>query len=390
MSKATATKPTTEALVDKLMESVKLDKVKVSLVRIALKNAGLEVSGTAEAVVRRLLAHQVETDPNNVLQCDVCGASSMESYEDCPFCNSEDGTPDAVPAPPEKEAKPAKARKEKKPAPVKDKPTKATKEKPAKKPTTAPPKPGGKGTALVKQEAVGDGSDAVVLTVKQLDAEIAAIKKAEERGTSSLFEIGHRMLRIRSGGLHTLRVDKKTGKPLYKKWEDFCQAELNMTRVHAQRLMNVVDGFKEEEVELIGPTKLSLIVGVKPGENREQLLDMARKGATRSTIADEVKRLTEAGKLERRHSGATSKATEAASEAKRRRAPDKSDPITMATAEQEVTVPLMTPEGDQAVKLADGVTGQETTSNGIIITYTLRLVKGVGAMLEVTRKRAED
>src|SRR5690606_17576813 len=142
-----------------------------------------------------------------------------------------------------------------------------------------------------------------------------------------------------------------------------------MTRVHAQRIMNVVDGFTTEEVSEIGVTKLVLIAGVKPGDSREKLLELARKGEPRSKIAAEVKRLTEAGKLERRHRDDD---PAVAARAGKRQAPEQSEPLTIATAEQEISVPLVDKAGNHATKFADGVTGQEVTSNGVQITYTLR------------------
>jgi hypothetical protein len=381
-----------EEIVDKLYKSVKLEKVRITYVREALKTHKLESTGTAEEVVKRLLAHQVENREavDSLLECDTCGAFSMETYDDCPFCRSEEGEADAAPEPEAKPVKAPKAAKEAKPAkaPKAEKAAKAPKVEPAKV-EEKPVKPRKRIMKPTATEDVGDGSHAVVMDAKELDAEVAAIKEAQDRGTASLFEVGHRMLRIRSNGLHSLRLNA-AGKSLYKKWDEFCQAELGMTRVHAQRIMNVVDGFQADEVNEIGVDKLAIIVGVKSGESREHLLALARAGEPRSKIRDEVKRLTDAGKLERGSSDKAAPAREAARAANRKQAPEKSDQITLATTEQEVSIPLKDKDGNQAVKLTHGMKGEEITSNGIVITYTVNVVKGAGVFLEVTRKRAED
>src|SRR5690606_30532346 len=116
-------------------------------------------------------------------------------------------------------AKKAPKPKAEKPAAPPAKPEPTRKKKAAKKTAKKVAKKTTGKAALATVEQVGDGSNAVVVDATQLDAEIAAIKEAQDRGTESLFEIGHRMLRIRSQGLHALRVDA-AGKPKYKKWED--------------------------------------------------------------------------------------------------------------------------------------------------------------------------
>lgn len=400
-----------------IIKKMDLSKVDLKLVRKHLKDAKLSYTGTADECVERLMVHQIQTGGKDLLECDVCHGFSAAAYEDCPFCDGVDpaGKKAAVvettgeetteaPAKPAKASKKASKKPEEAPAPVAttsteveklskksskkaaakaEKPAKA--EKAPKESTRATKKTASKKAPEqppVKPTIEKDGKT-IILTTKHLDAEVIAIKKAQVRGTDAIFEVGQRMLKIREQGLHTLRVDPETKKPIYKRLEDFTQAELGMTRVHAQVIMNVAEGFKPEDVREVGVAKLGLFVGLKSKELRDKLLEVAKSGGTVSEIREEVKKLTASGAERTRREGF--RGTPATGP---RKTPSASDPITVATTEQAITVPFLTEKGAQATKFVDGLVGQETTANGILITYKLVILEGIGVGLEVTRVRA--
>ena len=386
--------PTPAAQLKEILKDLKYQVIKPDLVRAELEKLGDDAKGSISDCVERLQQLQIKEskgDPDKLLKCDICGGYSLDTYQECPFCDGKDAPP--------AEEKPAKAKKprstkakEQPPAPpaAEEKPPK----KPAKKRTTKPEpaaaaaeepskvvdinsrkKRSKKGDAQQVSEPVTE-----VLDSTALDAEVKAIKAAQARGTEALFEVGERMIKIRDQGLYTLRTGPG-GKPTYKRMEDFTQAELGMSRPHAQLIASVVETFSQKDVVAIGVTKLGLFATLKSKETRTAILELARKGATLSDIKQEVRKLTGSDAERDRRRGFKGTPAEP------RKRPEASEPITMATTEQEVMVPFLDVEGNQATKLKAGLTGTETTANGITITYELVTIEGIGVGLKVTRTR---
>jgi len=348
---------------------MKYEKVNPDLVRKYLEKEGAPTEGSASEVTKRLQEIQEKESEDDLAVCETCNFTSKMEYPECPFCGSSD---DEV-EPQGEEVKEEKPKGKK--APADD-----LKRKPK------PPK--GKAVAKVAPSAVP--------TEKHLDEEIACIRKAQETGASAMWEIGRHLLRIRKGGLHTLRM--ADGAPKYKTWGEFCQGELGLTKTYCNRIMNVVERFPEEDVKKIGVNKLGLLAGLKESSETDRLLDAAREGASVSQISEEVKKLQNEKKVERREARADETGSFKGTPGRKPKqsepaeAPPESETLITHVAERDIVLTLFANgTEDQAVRankdlpMAHAV---EKCPNGITIRY--RLVKNDDKTFGLRIERSRD
>lgn len=396
---------------------IKYEKVDLTSVRRALKSSGLPSEGTPNELVDRLIAHD-NSSGEELAECDVCGAVSAISRPCCPICGSSDDAP-ANPEPNTHESKEADvaANKQLKTRTGKttSKSAKSAKEsKSAKSAKSAKEPKGSKSAKEDKPKARGvekaepasktpkaakaqpaprvDVSPAKnVLTAPQnpegvkparerdLDRAIERIRKAQVAGTKALFEIGQLVIEIEEKGLYTLRPGDD-GKPKYRTFAKFCEEELGFTSVYAQRLADISRRFNEEDVAKLGPTKLGLIVGVKPGAQADRLLEAARAGATVSSLSEQVRQIGGDDRAGPRRAGGR------AEPRPRRVDVEPSEGLTVVHASAVSHMPLLSTDG-KPTKRADGAIAREVAANGVVTTYTIIMNEDGHLSLKVERSR---
>lgn len=225
--------------------TVKISEIKPDVMKRRLKELGLDSSGDAKDLVRRLISDVRKKIANKIIpagkagQCDVCGGFSDLRNPECPYCGTVDN---------EKDDNPAAANK-KKSGSAKQKRSDIV------KPTEKPAAPKQTETALAKK-----------YVEKDLNESIVAIGAAKARAGEGLYALGKELAKVHDLELWKLRK----GNP-YKSFKVFCVKEIGMSDRQAFKYMSVSSAYTEEQLSKFGITKCAIALTV-PDEVRGGLL----------------------------------------------------------------------------------------------------------------------
>lgn len=320
------------------IDHIKLTRVQEALVKAELKQRQLPTAGKIKDLVLRLATfYQENMDTIELADCDVCGAESDAALDACPYCGTggvvaTDGTPvveddgpgdeddegdqdeegdedldaepeddededDApaveqvaeVPAPESEEDVKAKAAKGPKAKTVKaPKAPKAPVAKEARAPASAPA-PKGKGAKAAAPSVEATGS--ALVSTADLDAQIKVIRSCAQEGAVNMHRMGVAFSKISEEGLWKLRSDPKSGIPLFKSFKQFCTDELGLTPQSVYRSMDASKKLTEEQVRGLSTRQIRVVMQLPAGEQREQLLTEARKGAGAARLTERANQL---------------------------------------------------------------------------------------------------
>ena len=242
-----------------------------------------------------------------------------------------------------------------------------------------PPEPEAAPTELVtspEQPAAG-------YSVGDLDKSVKLITDLKRDTANSLWKLGQAVKEVLDNRLWMLRTDQQ-GAPKYRTFKQFVVGELDMSYMQAHRLVQVSEGFTEEEMHKIGVSKCHVMLQV-PKDKRAGLLSSAERGATMTQISNEVAKLTQ----NERPKPPT------------RTAP----PLTVAMAQGRVELPLFArpkgrhgfaSEGAQkanprpAMSITDDPFCVEMLPNEVMVTYNVAKNLDGSWVLIVQRRRAKE
>lgn len=287
-----------EAAIDAALANPKIDIVPAKATKLAGK-------------VELLIEHFKETPRGDLGDCGNCGAASSLELAVCPFCGQGEGDPEE---PAEEVGDPPDAGddggnpgndEDRDPGPAPDPEPAAVV---GTHPTTAQPlvdmkkerikkgKPA-KAKALPKQDATGAAataivvrgvSDAIVMaSVEQLDVDVAKVKILKRGFGASSWLLAQKIAEVDESQRWKLRLDE-AGKVLYRTFEDFAKAELEIGREYALDLKKIFVRFTQEEFETVGVSKLRLVLRAPEAEQAEVLNRL--KGAGGATGKREVQK----------------------------------------------------------------------------------------------------
>lgn len=340
----------------------------------------------SSAILMRHFQKTVKKD--DLLKCEKCGGLSSEKFDSCPYCGeggvkevpasndaalatngASNGAAKVIDVPGETVSDgPAPAasssKKGSKAKPKAAKAAKAPKAKPA-----AAKKGGSKGTKPAGSAALAKAPNAQsreLLQEHDLDEAVARILELKAASAMSLWELGQKVREVYERELWLQRTNE-SGKPRYKRFQNFCESELGLKRTTAYALMEVAKEFDAKTLAEVGIKKLSLIVGLPP-EQREPLLNRARNGASARTLA---------------------------SEASTARGNESREVSMMIRVGERVVIPLVK-AGERrgrhpvAHTLADHPWGVEKHENGIQARYSIQAGEGGALELVIERRRGDQ
>lgn len=274
-----------------------------------------------EDVVRGLEAHIEKNVPKDKrVHCDVCGGYSSEDLDSCPFCGDQ-GPPEAgtaTPPPaesgvvavakdkgtighaPEAKADPTEIDATKleaegveleDAAKTKKKSKKAEKEagkaEAAEKKKVKPPKASPKPSA----PAIDIAEAKPVVTEKDLDEQLEAYRDAGSRNATAFWHMGVAISKIHDRLWQQRQLE---GKPKYKSWNQFVDAELGISVTYANRLRGVSVNFSEETARKYGPAIL-MVISRAPKEEHQNLMNKVdQEGLTKRELEKKVQEVREA------------------------------------------------------------------------------------------------
>jgi len=115
-----------------------------------------------------------------------------------------------------------------------------------------------------------------IQNVSALDKAVARVKRHTVTSIKHIYAIGAELRKIRDEDLWMLRMDKKTGKPKYRCFWDWCSAEIPISESYCRRLMQVNENFSLEEMRKHGVTRLSVAMRL-PRKKRKAYLRRAAR-----------------------------------------------------------------------------------------------------------------
>lgn len=216
-----------------------------------------------------------------------------------------------------------------------------------------------------------------VQTTGELDEAVGRIKSFLVGSMRNYWNLGVELFSVYSNGLYKKRL-KDDGKPTYKTWDDFVEAECGMSGPHARTIMVISQRFSEDQVEKLGVEKLRTIASL-PTNHQAEMLQKAETLSTRqlAKAAVEVRRATPASPLAPPTNQQTiysseqkvglAKGTEAAKKARERKAAVESGNGLSAIFQiGEYDLPL--------TKIEDGWAAKDVLVNGAVREYTIKVV----------------
>jgi hypothetical protein len=395
---------------DGLVHGVLRAKIKESAVDAALEKLDIHPAKATkiEGKVELLVEHFKTVSDDLVADCDKCrGASDPDAVPFCPFCGDGDDGAAAVGDPPEEGGgedvgvpeedgdaeEPGDGEDPPAPAAVvpespaskdqklvkKERAKKAPKAEKAEKPTVPPPE-----SAPVKKDALAKKGDAAVAlsdadAQRILDADVAEVRSLDRELNTYNWRLAQKLIEI-GNSEHWKYRKTAEGKVAYRTFEEFANAELDITREYAQTLMRVGLRFKEKEVVELGVTKLRAVLNA-PVQKQEEAFKRLKEGASRRevekfTVKKAKEKKQSAGAAERAPKGGTSQ-------------------ITVATMLGKQTVALFKkPDGKRgsedvpAKRLADAPWGMIDLANDVRMWFTVLANKKGELVLKLETKRA--
>ena len=232
---------------------IKTAKLNEVCIDAAIKKLGLQISSSGgPPLVRKvgaLLSYFETRSPEELLPaCDNCGGVSTSATDVCPFCGIGD-EPNVEPeeAEPEEEA-------------------------------------ADESTSLALVPSTIEGK--IEAPAVELDAAVQEILVLQRGHAASAWLLAKKVSEVSKDQLWKQRRDDE-GNPKYRTFEQFAQAELNMSRKHATDLLRLFVSFSEEDFRLHGPTKLRLVLAA-PEERQAEVLEKLKGGAGRREIERDV------------------------------------------------------------------------------------------------------
>lgn len=251
----------------------------------APKQTGAEADKELLGLIRIELAKRMKgLKEEDTIVCTVCEELSTEDTQFCPYCGDKGKDPpgpievvDSIPAG-AKRVTPVPSKPSSKPA--------ARVSSAPPKPSSAPPKPSsapparGVGIAKTPVPVAGDVSAALATRARDLDARISRIHELKNSAVALSYDIGLELKEIRDQQLFKARG--------HLSFKDFAQKELPFTRVSALQLISICDKWSREDFASIGFAKLRLLSAVPDKEQKEELVEAAKQGATRADLRERI------------------------------------------------------------------------------------------------------
>lgn len=296
---------------------------------------GMKVAGKVELLVERFKA----VAEKDLADCNVCGATSHADLPRCPFCGKGEDPAAAAPAsePGDEVGDPPDAdeeggdpgdegdgeERESTPAPsptVAEHPTTGQPlvDKKAAKAARDAEKAAGKAAAkeartaakaakrAPAQDATGASVTAIVehapdpvvaASVEQLDRDVQEVLRLNRGMCAGSWLLAQKVAEISESQRWKLRLDDK-GKVRYRTFEDFAKQELQIGREYARDLQKIVVRWTRDVFEMVGPTKLRLVLQA-PADQQDEVLNAIKEqgGAkpVREVAADVKERRRKAG-----------------------------------------------------------------------------------------------
>lgn len=281
----------------KVVEGVRLDKVKEELVRTAYREAAEAAGEMAsppmelpdegsldlEGLVSNLVMwYRAASPKEDLADCTTCGGDSDARLDACPFCGDSEviDAGDEEVHEPEKEPEPEpEVEVQETPKGRKKKPTSTRKKKKPAAVVKVNTPPGDPEVELVDKDAH---------SVEELDEAVVRVDELKRAAALGIWELGQEIKKINEEKLWRLRLDE-AGKGLYRTFAAFVKAELGIGYSHAHRLMSAAQAFPKEIMEKVGVAKCSILLSLPP-EARAKLQEGADKKST-SQLSEEAKAL---------------------------------------------------------------------------------------------------
>ncbi len=216
-----------------------------------------------------------------------------------------------------------------------------------------------------------------------LDTKVKQIVALKRDAADSLWKLGQAIKDVLDNRLWMLRVDSN-GAPKHRTFKQFVVGELDMSYMQAHRLVQVSEGFTEEEMHKIGVSKCHVMLQV-PKDKRAGLLSSAAGGATLTQISNEVAELT--------------------ANERPKPLPRSAQALTVAMAPGRVELPLFArPKGRHgyaseaeqkanlrpATSITDDPSCVEHLPNDVVVTYNIAKNLDGSWVLIVNRRRATE
>lgn len=396
-----------------ILRGVTLTRVDRKHLMTVVKKLNLSTDTSIDSMVVTLADHLIrlhKPNPVELLDCNFCGGPSDATFDLCPYCGlSEEGADKAkAKADAEEKAKPpaedVKAPKEKKPrSSAKEKPEASAPPAPPVKPAKPPkePKPekaAGPGVKKAKTDALAPVvHQGEIVTAKELDDKVAEFKKVQVDIVGNHWNLGR--LLGETHNLYKLRTDDK-GAQKYKNWGQFVSSELDITPAYAYDLVGVSLAFTEEDIRLVGVTKLRVLARIPDEAKKKNLLERAKAelngkpALTRNQLEAEAKK---DGPLPNRQGlGGGSVGGEDAAKKRAEKAAEraKNKGVTVVIQPGRISIPLYNAKLSKkapvrAFDLSDEPYGVEGMLNGIKVRYVISKEQD-GLVLTVERVREEE
>lgn len=347
----------------KVVIGIDVEKVDWDVLRDEFRKAiGIEAPSALDETVKALANHFVKADAERkpgedweLVKCSTCGGSSPSTLEACPFCGDED------------EAEIVEPKNKKGQAIVKVGEAAIV---PSDKLKTSPQ------PAIVVQFTEGD-----------LDVAVEEIKRCITSAAVSTYALGLKLLHVFNGELWRQR-NTKEGKPAYKGFKAFVEAEIQLSTDQVYRIMEVAQKFTEEQVRKFGVTVLSEML-VLPKGTRETMVKQLEAGQipnTKRGVAAEVSRIRAEQQLppatdrlgaSKEAKGSTARDTSKATKASAAASAEKPKVITVALQPGKTRIPLMakkakkSEEDRPAKRLGDMPCAVVELRNGVRIHFSV-------------------
>lgn len=354
-----------------------LDKMNKDLVKRALEKLKLPVGGSFAARAKRLDDHYraVEVPQAELIQCVECNGHSSELMPECPFCGHHDAS------------EPGAAH------------TNGVNGK-------ANGANGNGKASLVVLEAAGETVPEVISGSTPgarrsndeiaLDVATARILTLKNQVAKDYWQIGRELDRVHAPG-GAMDPEKKSlwlartdagGKVLYKSFEQYTKAELQIPREQAYDLINVSKRYSAALMERVGVSKLAVVLSA-PEDVRDALMEEVEAGASYRDLRKKVRQTKKAKgvkQVQRVEGGKLRGVNPKPRVAK----------VTVASVEGAVVLPLYAKPkvalaagelpAKRAKRLADRPIAYETLDNGVARYYSV-VAKASGWVLKIETKR---
>lgn len=258
---------------------------------------------------------------------------------------------------------------------------------------------GGEGLPSPDAEPSGTAED-LDKAVEAIKARQRALEEGERSVTGNEWDLGVAIFDVFKKNLFVARK-KDGGAPLYSSWQQFCKAELGMSSATANRYMRIATNFTRELAQDLGPSKLVELLPAAEAQAADQaiaarlgrepklllppLIERARVLDVRD-LRSEVKAAMPASKPP---TGKTGNATAAAAAKKNAAKPPEKERLTVQRQEGTAKIRFFlnekaARENDKtkaAKKFADGIVAVEPAVNGVEVVCTLKMDAQKGPVL---------